>query len=182
MELGKTLYVTSRNEWRAWLEKRHASEKEIWLVFYNKRSGKPSLPYNDAVDEALCFGWIDSTVKKVDEERRAQRFTPRRKGSPVSEMNKERARRMIKAGLMTQSGLAVLGDLSHEKFVFPDDIISAIKSSPEAWRNFQKFSKAYKMIRIGYIDGARDRPEEFKKRLAYFMKMTAKSRKFGMVQ
>ncbi len=182
MKLGKTLYVTERREWRAWLAKHHSIEREIWLVFYNKQSGKPNMPYNDAVEEALCFGWIDSTVKKVDEERRAQRFTPRRKNSPVSEMNKERARRMIKAGLMTKAGLAVLGDISARSFAFPADIISALKADEQVWKNFKNFPESYRMIRIGYIDGARERPKEFRKRLSYFMKMTAKNKKFGMVQ
>src|SRR5437870_12049488 len=93
MDVGETLDVRTRAVWRAWLRRNHARKKEIWLVLHTKASGRPSIAYNDAVDEALCFGWIDSIVKKVGAQSRAQRFTPRRKGSPVPELNKARARR-----------------------------------------------------------------------------------------
>ena len=77
----KTLHVTKRREWRAWLQANGGKEKEIWLVFYKKHTGKARLAYDDAVEEALCFGWIDSIVKRLDEERYAQKFTPRNRGS-----------------------------------------------------------------------------------------------------
>src|SRR6266478_8414411 len=96
MEITKTLYVHEVKAWRAWLRKNHAKAAEIWLVYTKKHSGKPRLAYNDAVDEALCFGWIDSTVKTLDKDRFAQRFSPRKKNSPFSEMNLARARRMIR--------------------------------------------------------------------------------------
>src|SRR5256714_1698000 len=98
MKLGLTLDVRTRAAWRAWLLRNHARTKEIWLVYHAKAGGGSSIPYNDAVDEAICFGWIDSTVKKVGAHSRAQRFTPRRKGSPISEMNKARARRLVREG------------------------------------------------------------------------------------
>lgn len=90
MEIGKTLYVINRKKWREWLRKNHKNEKDIWLIFFKKESGKPRLPYNDAVEEALCYGWIDSIVKKNDGEKFAQRFSPRKKNSFLSDMNKER--------------------------------------------------------------------------------------------
>ena len=102
----KTLYVTKRADWRKWLEKNHASEKEIWLVYYRKDSGKPRISYDDALEEALAFGWIDSIQKGIDDERFAQRFSPRVKGSKWSEANKERARRLLKEGRMTPAGMA----------------------------------------------------------------------------
>ncbi len=182
MKLGKTLYITDRKDWRNWLTNHHNTEKGIWLVYYKKDTGKPSLPYNDAVDEALCFGWIDSTIKKIDEKSRAQRFTPRRPKSPLSEMNKERVRRLIKAGKMTPVGLLAAGDTSTEKFKIPSDILKALKVDKQVWQNFQSFPESYKRIRVGWIDGARKRPEEFDKRLNYFMRMTAKNKKYGMVQ
>ncbi len=182
MKLGKTLYVTNRKAWRAWLAKHHGKEKEIWLVYYRKPSGKPRIPYNDAVEEALCYGWIDSTVKKIDEESNAQRFTPRRSNSPLSEMNKERVRRLIKEGKMTPAGLLAAGDISTEKFSISSDILKALKADKEIWHNFQRFPESYRRIRVGWIEGARKRPEEFDKRLNYFLKMTAKNKKFGMVQ
>jgi uncharacterized protein YdeI (YjbR/CyaY-like superfamily) len=194
MELGETLYVTNRKQWRAWLAKHHKTAKEIWLVYYRKASGKPRLPYNDAVEEALCYGWIDSTNKTIDAESTAQRFTPRRKGSQLSPMNKERVRRLIAQKKMTRAGLESIGQhleqdagaggkaqkLKDSKL--PEDILEQLKQDPQAWKNFQAFPESYKRIRVGWIDGARNRPEEFEKRLRYFIKMTAKNKRFGMVQ
>ncbi len=182
MELGKTLYVTNRKAWRLWLAKHHKTEKEIWFVYYKKHTAKPRISYNDAVDEALCFGWIDSTIKKVDEERTAQRFTPRRENSQWSEMNKERARRLIKAGKMTKAGQVKIKDNLDEKFVVPEDILKELKQDSLVWNNFANFPLSYKRIRIGYLDDSRKRPEEFKKRLIYFIKMTRQNKQFGMVR
>ena len=106
MKVGKTLYVTNRNQWRSWLSKHHRTANDIWLIYYNKRSGKDRIPYNDAVEEALCYGWIDSLTKPRNDESWVQRFSPRKNKSALSEMNKERVRRLIKAGTMTQFGLA----------------------------------------------------------------------------
>jgi uncharacterized protein YdeI (YjbR/CyaY-like superfamily) len=182
MEITKTLYVTDREEWRAWLEENHAREKEIWLVYYRKGSGKGRIPYNDAVEEALCFGWIDSTNKSIDEERLAQRFSPRSPKSGFSPMNKERVRRLIEQGRMTQAGLDMLGDALEGEFEVPADIEEALRADVQVWENFQQFPESYKRIRVGWIDGARHRPEEFEKRLRYFVKMTRQGKRFGMVQ
>lgn len=108
MEIGETLSVTTRQEFRAWLEAHHALRMEIWLVHYKKASGKPSISYVEAVEEAICFGWIDGFEKGIDGERYATRFSPRRTKSHWTEANKERARRMIAEGRMTGSGLAAL--------------------------------------------------------------------------
>jgi len=116
MKITKILYCKTESQWRKWLEINHDKTKEIWLVYYKKASGKTGISYDDAVNEALCFGWIDSTVKKLDDERRVQRFTPRRKGSPMSPINKERARRLVRAGKMTPAGLVHVGKLN-EKFI-----------------------------------------------------------------
>ena len=182
MKLGKTLFVTDRKAWRFWLEKHFDSEKEIWLVYYKKNSGNKSIAYNDAVDEALCFGWIDSTIKKVDEESRAQRFSPRRKNSSWSEMNKERARRLIKAGIMTKAGLNKVPVNLNEEFVVPEDILKELKQDKIVWNNFNKFPLSYKRIRIGYLNDSRKRSDEFQKRLNYFIKMTKQNKQFGMVR
>jgi uncharacterized protein YdeI (YjbR/CyaY-like superfamily) len=194
VEIGETLYVTNRRQWRSWLAKNHKSAKEIWLVYYKKNSGKPRIPYNDAVEEALCYGWIDSILKPIDEHKFAQRFSPRRKTSALSEMNKERIRRLIKAGKMTRAGLEsvdhhlVTGEKKSSRarrlkdFEFPADILKRLKADPVAWKSFEKFPASYKRIRIAWIDGARHRPEEFEKRLRYFIKMTGKNKRYGMVQ
>ncbi len=179
MDAVNTLYAAKRSDWRKWLKKNYKTEKEIWLIYYKKDSGQPRIAYNDAVEEALCFGWIDSTVRKLDEERFAQKFSPRKPRSGYSQANKERLRKLIAQGKVMKDVLAALGDLADEKFEIPADILKAIKTNKTAWKNFQNFSETYKRIRIAFIDGARKRPEEFKKRLNYFIKMTEKNRQFG---
>jgi uncharacterized protein YdeI (YjbR/CyaY-like superfamily) len=194
MQITETLFVKNRKQWRSWLEKNHNTAKEIWLIYFKKHSNKPRIPYNDAVEEALCFGWIDSTVKLFDKDSNVQRFSPRRKNSDLSEMNKERIRRLVKEGKMTSYGLdsirhhmeEISNDPSQglrlKEFEMPEDIVDALKADPIVWNNFRKFPDHYKTIRIGFIEGARKRPVEFNKRLRYFMKMTAQNKKYGMVQ
>jgi uncharacterized protein YdeI (YjbR/CyaY-like superfamily) len=181
MEIGETVDPKTRGAWRAWLRRHHASKREVWLVLYTKASGKQSVLYNDAVEEALCFGWIDSVVKKLGADTRAQRFTPRRRGSPLSEMNKERVRRLIEQRRMTKAGLDAAGGLD-EAFRVPADILRALKKDPETWRNFQRFPESYKRIRVGWIDNSRNRPDFFERRLRYFLRMTKQNKRFGMVQ
>jgi uncharacterized protein YdeI (YjbR/CyaY-like superfamily) len=175
----KTLYLWDRKKWRAWLRQHYKTEKEVWLVYYKKGSGKRRIEYNDAVEEALCFGWIDSTVRSIDEQRFAQRFSPRKPNSKYSPANKERLRSLLKKKKVIKDVRTMLGDIAEEKLVIPDDILAEIRSNEQAWRHFQKFSDSYKRIRIGFIDGARKRPAEFKKRLAYFIKMTEQNKQFG---
>jgi uncharacterized protein YdeI (YjbR/CyaY-like superfamily) len=188
MNIGTTLYVTNRKTWRSWLSKNYASAPDIWLIYYKKESGKPRIPYNDAVEEALCYGWIDSIVKSVDHECFAQRFSPRKPKSVLSDMNKERIRRLIAGRKITRAGLAAIGhhlnskQLLPSRFAVPSDILLAIKMNPEAWKHFKRFPLSYKRIRIGWIDASRNRPEFFKKRLRYFIGMCAKNKQFGMVR
>jgi uncharacterized protein YdeI (YjbR/CyaY-like superfamily) len=179
MKVTKTLHITERKDWRKWLRKHYKSEKEVWLVYYKKATGKPRIEYNDAVEEALCFGWIDSIVKSLDKDRSAQRFSPRKTGSKYSPANKERLRNLLKQRKVIKEVRETLGDLAEEKFVIPKDILRELKANKEAWKHFQKLSDAYKRIRIGFIEGARKRPDEFKKRLRYFIKMTEKNKQFG---
>jgi uncharacterized protein YdeI (YjbR/CyaY-like superfamily) len=173
------LNATNRTQWRAWLRKHYKSQSEIWLVYYKKHTGKPRISYNDAVEEALCFGWIDSTVRSLDPDRYAQRFSVRRARSKYSQANLERLRSLAKEGKVVKSVLDSLPDLSPSSFRIPPDILSAVRSNENAWRYFQRLPKAYVRIRVAFIDAARNRPEEFKKRLVYFVRMTAANRKFG---
>jgi uncharacterized protein YdeI (YjbR/CyaY-like superfamily) len=108
MEIGETIYVTTSDEFRKWLLQNHTTKKEIWLIQYKKATKKPSINYVEAVEEALCFGWIDGLEKGMDAERYALRFSPRRPKSNWTNTNKERARRMIAEGRMTQAGRAAL--------------------------------------------------------------------------
>jgi uncharacterized protein YdeI (YjbR/CyaY-like superfamily) len=179
LDEAELLHLTRRGEWRDWLQSHYKSEKEAWLVFYKKHTGKARVSYNDAVEEGLCFGWIDSTVRRIDEDRYAQRFSPRNPKTPYSQANKERLRALVKQGRVVDEVLATLGNLAEEQFEVPPDILKAIKANKKAWRNFQTFSPPYVRIRIAFIEGARARPQEFTKRLGYFIEMTEKNRQFG---
>jgi len=179
VEITRTLHVSEREAWRAWLEEHHRTEPDVWLVYPRKRTGEPRIAYNDAVEEALCFGWIDSTLKTLDADRLAQRFSPRRPGSAYSQPNRERLRRMIAQGRVAPEVLAKVAGLDLESFEFPPDIVRALQASPEAWRNFQGFSGPYRRIRVAFVDDARKRPEEFEKRLRHLVRMTEKGRRFG---
>ncbi|MCU0653022.1 MAG: YdeI/OmpD-associated family protein [Candidatus Pacebacteria bacterium] len=179
MKIGEILNITNREDWRKWLEKNHDKEKEVWLVYHNKKSGRGRIGYNEAVEEALAFGWIDSTVKKLDENSTAQRFTPRNPKSGYSQANIERLRWLVKEGRVIFSVRATVAPILAKEFVFPPDIMERIKANKAAWENFQKYSPVYRRIRIGYVEGARSRPEEFKKRLENLIKKSAANKQFG---
>ena len=178
MEIGKTLRARNRREWRRWLEKNHEKADEIWLVYYTKASGKPFVPHGEAVEEALCFGWIDSIAKKLAADSRAQRFTPRRPKSPISELNKERIRRMIEAGKMTEAGLAAAPDLFAEFVIWPE-ILAELQADPVVWKNFQAFPEAYRRIRIGWIQNTTGNADVRRQRLDYLLRMTREGKQFG---
>jgi uncharacterized protein YdeI (YjbR/CyaY-like superfamily) len=186
VKLGQTLYARNRREWRRWLAKHHRSAVEIWLIYFKKHSGKPRIPYNHAVEEALCYGWIDSILKPIDVDCYAQRFSPRRPTSRLSAMNRERVRRLIAAGKMTKTGLGRIAHAFDHRTdtnpKVPADILERLEGDPGTWKNFRRFPASYKRIRIGWIVGARHRPAVFEQRLRYFLKMTARNKRFGMVQ
>jgi len=169
-------YTSERGIWRSWLAEHFETENEIWFVFPMKESGDKSLSYNDAVEEALCFGWIDSTIKHIDPTHRAQRFTPRKKGSPYSRPNIERLIWLDKQGLIHPKVIDDVLPIIRAPYVFPIDILDAIKADALVWENYKKLSEPYKRIRIAYIDAARKRPDEFKKRLASFMNKTRRGK------
>ena len=189
MEIKKTLYVTRRKDWRKWLAKNHKKEKEVWLIYYRKGTGKLRIPYDDAVLEALSYGWIDSIVKKIDEESFAQRFSPRRPTSILSQMNKERIRELMKEKKMTKAGVKALAHIFNpktdktEKLTIPPDILKALKTNKQAWKYFKKMPLPYKRIRISYI---KDRKilglDVYKKSLVHFIKMTAQNKRIGFVK
>jgi uncharacterized protein YdeI (YjbR/CyaY-like superfamily) len=171
-----TLYLTDRAQWRAWLKEHFDKEKEVWLIFPNKSSGQIRLPYNDAVEEALCFGWIDSIVKSLDKDRAIQRFTPRNPKSGYSQLNRERLAWLLEQSLIHPSIIKKTEQILSKEYIFPQDILEAIRKDPVAWENFRKFSESYKRIRIAYINGARQRPQEFRKRLDFFITRTRKNK------
>lgn len=169
-------YSSDRNEWRRYLEERFETEKEIWFVFPMKGSGEESMAYNDAVEEALCFGWIDSTIRHIDELHRAQRFTPRRKGSPYSQPNIERLIWLDSQGMIHPKVRESVLPLIETPFVFPEDIIEELKRDETVWEHYCGFSEPYRRIRVAYIEAARKRPEEFRKRLNSFIEKTRKGK------
>ena len=137
MEIHNLLDVKSRTELREWLIQNHKTEKECWVVV---KRGRPTdyntFWYIDAVEEALCFGWIDSTTKKIAEDVTAQKLCPRKPRSNWSELNKERCRRMERLGLMTDAGRAALPDMSPNGFIIDKDILQRLQSDPVVWNNF----------------------------------------------
>jgi uncharacterized protein YdeI (YjbR/CyaY-like superfamily) len=172
MNTNNTQYFTNRAEWRKWLINNFDKEKEIWFVFANKGSGKPTVLYNDAVEEALCFGWIDSIRKSFDKDYSIQRFTPRRSGSAYSQPNIERLKWLLEQNLVHPKFVSEMEKIANQEFVFPNDILAAIKSDATVWKNYINFTEPYKRIRVAYINGARNRPDEFEKRLNNFISKT----------
>lgn len=180
MDLKNLLDVRSREELRGWLEKKHKTEPECWVVV---KRGRPkndgTFWYIDAVEEAMCFGWIDSTTKTISEGVTAQKLAPRKPKSLWSELNKERCRRMERLGLMTDAGRAVLPDMTDAGFVIDDEILKALKSDPIVWENFNKFPVLYQRVRIDTIQIKKKQPELFASRLEKFISNTKEGIMFG---
>jgi uncharacterized protein YdeI (YjbR/CyaY-like superfamily) len=186
----KALYANTKTEWRSWLAKHHNKEKEVWLIYYKADTGKPRISYEDAVREALCYGWIDSVVRSVDRERFAQKFTPRRRTSALSQPNKERVRELIKQKKMTSAGLKAIAhafdpktDRITEKLEVPPYIQKALKANQDAWKYFQKFPARYKRIRIAYIESQKKHSKEQHLRaLRNFVNKTAQNKRIGIMK
>ena len=172
----ETFYTSERSEWRRYLAEHFQTSQVIWFVFPMKESGEKSLSYNDAVEEALCFGWIDSTIKHIDPLHRAQRFTPRRKGSPYSRQNIERLIWLDAHGMIHPSVRDDILPVIRAPYIFPTDIIEALKQDDAVWDNYQHFPDSYQRIRVAYIDAARKRPKEFQKRLDNFIEKTRRNK------
>ena len=174
MDFKNLLSAKNRDELRQWLLRNHDKENECWVIV---KRGRPvddeTFWYIDAVEEAMCFGWIDSTTKKMDNGITAQRLAPRRKGSLWSELNKERCRRM------TAAGRAVLPDMTEKGFVIDEDILKALQSDAEVWRNFQNFPSLYQRVRIDTIQIKKKQPELFQSRLQKFLDNTKAGVMYG---
>ena len=182
---SKIKYFENREDWRKWLTDNFDTANEIWFVFSNKSSGKKSILYNDAVEEALCFDWIDSTIKSLDNEHKIQRFTPRNPKSTYSQANKERLKWLLENKMIHQKFEDKIQTVLSEPFIFPNDIIDKLKEDKTVWNNYQHFSESYKRIRIAYIEAARIRLEEFEKRLNHFIRKTKENKKitgFGGIE
>ena len=180
MNIVNLLDVKSRQELRQWLIQNHRTETECWVVV---KRGRPkddgTFWYIDAVEEAMCFGWIDSTTKKIDEHTTAQKLCPRKNKSNWSELNKERCRRMERLGCMTDAGRAVLPDMSEKGFVIDKDILNALQKDPVVWNNFCRFPDLYKRVRIDTIQIKKRQPGLYKSRLDKFIENTRKGILYG---
>lgn len=172
------LDIRNRANFRQWLKENHSTEKECWIsVKRGKTPPENALWYLDAVEEALCFGWIDSTLKNVDGVS-LQRFGRRSKNSYWSELNKERCRRLIKVGLMTDCGLAACPNLDAEFIIIPD-IIEAFKANPVAWDNFNKFPRLYQRVKIDNIQRNKAYPQLFTDRLKKLIEASERGEMIG---
>lgn len=193
MHVTETVDVRTRRAWRAWLRKHHATKREIWLIYHKRASGKSRIEYNDAVEEALCVGWIDTTVKTLDDHRYAQRFTPRKKGSNWSTPNLERVKRLAAAGLMTPAGAAHVPSAKAERAyrekhqerltgttVAPRDLAATLRTKAKALAHWKVLTPGYKRLYIRWIGDAK-RPETRTRRIADTVSRLARGVKHPMV-
>ena len=176
MEGSVVFRCADRGEWRKWLGEHFESCGEVWFVFPTKASGEKGVSYNDAVEEALCFGWIDGQAGTLDEEHLLRRFTPRRKGSSYSRPNIERLIRLDERGMIHPKVRPSVAEIIYEPFAYPEDILAALRRDDAVWANYQAFPEPYRRIRVAYIDAARKRPAEFEKRLQNFIRKTRENR------
>jgi uncharacterized protein YdeI (YjbR/CyaY-like superfamily) len=181
----KLLSVRNRQEWRRWLREHHGSDSEIWLVFHKRHTGTRSLSYDDAVEEALCFGWIDSIVRRLDDNRYARKFTPRKADSKWSTANRRRYADLESRGLLAAPGLkrpptGRSGDaLRPSVRKIPSYIEEILKTNPLAWEQFRKLAPSYRRAYIGWIESAR-RDATKKKRLREALGLLSAGKKLGL--
>ncbi|MEW4368419.1 YdeI/OmpD-associated family protein [Paenibacillus kandeliae] len=178
MSTEPMLSVTSRAEWREWLYQHHEDTDYCWIAVSIKATDGVLL-YLDAVEEALCFGWIDGVKKKTPDGILAQRMSPRRRNSSWTELNKERVRRLERLGQMTPAGRRVLPDMDIEHFVVDAEIMEWLQREPEVYANFITMPELYRRIRIDNIQNVRHQPDLFARRLDTFIKQTRVNRMYG---
>ena len=187
---SRTLRVTTRRQWRLWLAKNHARRAEIWLVYAKRHTGRPRIAYEDAVEEALCFGWIDGLVRRLDEHSYARRFTPRRPGSQWSDLNRRRFAKLVDAGLVAHAGLARAPSgrgrvsplepssrSSGERV--PRYMEDALKRQAPAWRNFLALAPSYRRLYVRWVQAA-VREETRRRRLEEATALLVQNKKLGL--
>jgi uncharacterized protein YdeI (YjbR/CyaY-like superfamily) len=184
------LYLKTRKEWRSWLEKNHKTSEEVWLRYYKKPSGKPRIPYVDAVEEALCFGWIDGKIKRINEDYYIQRFTHRRPGSRWSKYNIERIKKLTEQGLVKPAGLQAFKESVKKPYlvydnrkdgipVIPDDLKFELKKNTTAFNNFNNFTLSGRRMYIDWLNSAK-KPETRIRRISKIIDLSEKNIKPGM--
>lgn len=184
------LYVKNRKDWRKWLKDNHNISKGIWLIYYKKHTRKPRIPYDEAVEEALCFGWIDSTVKRIDDERFMQKFTPRNDKSNWSELNKKRALKLIRQKRMTNAGMYKINTAkkngewnkkteTEKDFVMPSELSQVLSKNKKANDFFNELSPSHQKQYKQWVAGAK-RNETRLKRAKEAITLLKKKQKLGM--
>ena len=187
MKIDRSFYAPDRETWRAWLSEHGAGETVVWLVFYKVNTGQPCISYEDSVEEALCFGWIDSLIQRIDEQRYARMFTPRRPGSVWSDTNKRRVAKVIREERMTAAGLARIDypldepppPPARKELVLPEWLSSGLQSSPHAWENFKKLPPSHQRRYAGWISDAK-RDDTRQRRIKEAIRMLEKNERLGM--
>ncbi|KRE71944.1 YdeI/OmpD-associated family protein [Paenibacillus sp. Soil750] len=175
MIIDKIVNVHTRQDWRNWLSENHSTEEYCWLV----PTGRHSESYLDSVEEALCFGWIDSTIKKLDDTQTAHRYSPRKKKSNWTELNKERVRRLDKLGLMTEAGYKVLPDMNPESFIILEDILTQLRQDEVLYHHFQSLPELYVRVKIDNIQSVRHDATLYQNRLTKFIEQTRLNNLYG---
>lgn len=178
MRIENLLPIQARKDLRFWLEKHSMDEACCWVIVSMKQTAD-TLFYLDAVEEALCFGWIDGTKKKTPENELAQRLSPRSKNSSWTELNKERVRRLEKLGLMTEQGRKVLPDMGPDSFIIHPIIEQRLYEDAQAYANFMKFPELYKKVRIDTIQSYINQPDVFNYKLEKFITNTKQNKMYG---
>ncbi|MUG44444.1 YdeI/OmpD-associated family protein [Paenibacillus woosongensis] len=178
MVIENLILATSREELRIWLQENGKTEKSCWVLVRMTQTFDRMF-YVDAVEEALCFGWIDGVKKKISETGTAQRLSPRSKKSSWTELNKERARRLEKLGLMTDEGRRILPDLDHHSFRIDEDIMHRLTEEKQVYDHFMTFPDLYRRVRIDTIQSVRNQPELFRSRLDKFITNTRDNKMYG---
>lgn len=166
IQITDVIYPNDRKEWRNWLQEHFDSASEVWVAIPKKEK---TMDYNDIIEEALCYNWIDSTFKTLDENHTAQRMSPRRSKAGFSQLNIERIRLILSQGLVHPRFTQTLKEIADTPFVYAPDILKAIENSPEAWRHFQSFPEAYKRLKVASIETVRKDGALFEKRLNTFI-------------
>jgi len=180
----------SRAAWRAWLDKHHTTSPGVWLVYAKKHTGIPSLTYNDAVEEALCFGWIDSLIHPIDGSLYRQVFTPRKARSLWSALNRKRAARLIEAGLMTAAGMALItlakktgcwtAHAAAESLTVPPELKRALAANADAKKNWPTYTESQRKMFLYMVNGAK-RAETRAKRVARVVDIVARKVTFAQL-
>ena len=164
MQITQTFTAPDRAAWRDWLAEHGDRETEVWLVYYKAGTGQPTISYEDSLEEALCFGWVDSLIQKIDEEKYARKFTPRKAGSKWSELNKHLVAKLVREGRMTEAGLAKADFPLHEasssrprrpELALPDWLKTGLMTSPRAWENFSSLPPSHRRNYIAWISDAK---------------------------